>query len=512
MVFDDIIVGSGSSGAVLAARLSEDSDRKVLLIEAGPDYPSVASTPGTLLDGRHLPSNHDWGLTAEMVSGRTVDYARGKVIGGSSSVNACLALRGMPADYDEWRALGNTDWDWARVLPVFRDIEADELGAGDYHGGDGPIPIRRYGSIEHGPAQAAFVAACEALDFSTSPDNNHPDATGVGSGPWNHRLAGNQTIRGSTAIAYLLPARDRESLTILADCLVDRVLFERNQAVGVEVKNATGRERLLGRRITLCGGAFGSPSILLRSGVGPADDLVALDVEPRISLDGVGRNLTDHAFSSVSWETPPGVIDEDSPLIQVLLRYTARGSSQDNDMQVIPFQYLPQPAFQLGTMLMKPHSRGTLQLRSKDPEVQPNLRFNLASEREDIRRLVEGLKLLSKLVQTPDLIAIGSDRVSIWDGSTLPATKFAKLVDQDAWAQEYVLRSVRHYVHAVGTARMGPANDPGAVVDQHGRVHGAVGLRVADASIMPTIPRANTSLTCIMIGERIATWMREQDD
>ena len=516
MQFDEIVVGSGSSGAVVAARLSEDSWRKVLLLEAGPDYPNVESTPESLLNGRQVAGDHDWGFTAEMVEGQGglrsnhfKGYPRGKVIGGSSSVNACIALRGTPADYDEWRAFGIADWDWAKVLPVLMQIEDDQDEHGEFHGLGGPLPIRRLSPADLCPAQAAFVAACGELGFPAAHDNNHPEATGVGSGPWN---LGSGSVRISTAIAYLLPARGRQNLTIRSDCLVNRVLFDGKRAIGVEVECEGGSETILAERVTLSGGAIGSPAILLRTGIGPAEDLKALGVEPQVSLNGVGRNLIDHAFVGVSWETAPGIVDENSPFLQVVLRYTAPGSSQANDMQAIPFQALPQPAVQLGVALMKPHSRGTLRLVSKDPEVQPDIRLNLASDAEDVRRLGEGLKLIGRFVQTPQLADLGARAVTLYEGETIPAEQFVGLLGQDDWVNDYVRSFADDYVHPVGTARMGSANDPGAVVDRHGRVHGTSGLRVADASVMPTIPRANTNLTCIMIGERVAAWMREEDD
>jgi choline dehydrogenase len=277
MEFDEIIVGSGSSGAVLAARLSEDCGRQVLLIEAGPDYPDLERTPKSLLNGRQMPAGHDWGFTAEMVAGRSRAYPRGKVIGGTSSVNGCVALRGTPSDYDEWGALGNSDWHWANVLPAFIRIEDDRDAHGDCHGVGGPIPMRRYASTELGPVQAAFAAACRELGFPVTHDHNHPEATGVGFGPFNLR---SDSVRVSTAIAYLLPARGRSNLTIRSDCLVDQVLFDGTRAIGVEMESHDGPERILGKRVALSAGAIGTPAILLRSGVGPADDLRAIGIYP----------------------------------------------------------------------------------------------------------------------------------------------------------------------------------------------------------------------------------------
>jgi choline dehydrogenase len=510
MEFDDIIVGSGSSGAVLAARLSEDRGRQVLLIEAGPDYPDLKRTPQSLLNGRQMPADHDWGFTAEMVAGRSTKYSRGKVIGGTSSVNGCVALRGTPSDYDEWGALGNSDWNWADVLPVFIRIEDDRDAQGDHHGAGGPIPMRRYASAELGPVQAAFAEACRELGFPITHDSNHPEATGLGFGPFNLR---NDSVRVSTAIAYLLPARGRANLTIRPDCLVDRVLFDGNRAIGVEVENHNGRERVFGRRVALSAGAIGTPAILLRSGIGPADDLMAIGIAPKISIDGVGRNLIDHAGVGFSWDAAPGTIDENTPVAQIILRYTAPGSCLQNDMQAYLLQVLsPQPKLLIRALLLKPHSCGTLRLHSRDPKAQPVIQLNLASEPEDARRLGEGLRLLGKFIRTRQLGPHLAPSVILDDGETVSARKLGELLEQSEWVDAHVQSVVRHYVHPVGSARMGPPGDPDAVVDQHGKVHGIAGLRIADASVMPTIPRANTNLTCIVIGERVAGWMREQDD
>jgi choline dehydrogenase-like flavoprotein len=507
MEFDDIIVGSGSSGSVLAARLSEDKQRQVLLLEAGSDYAEIEKTPASLLDGRRPANDHDWGFTAEMVPGRSQEYPRGKVTGGCSAVNACLALRGTPVDYDEWAVLGNPAWSWRQVLPVFSRLEDDRAMQGDYHGAGGPTPIRRYARSELDPAQRAFVDACVELGFPKVQDHNHPEATGVGSGPWNLR---GDSIRVSTAIAYLLSARLRSNLTIRPDCLVDRVLLEGNRAVGVELESGGTRERVFGRRITLCGGAIGSPAILLRSGIGPAEDLRAVGVEPRVSLAGVGANLIEHAGVGLGWKALPGVIDESTPLTQTLLRYTAPQSDQVNDMQVMLLHLMPQGELQLRALLVKPRSSGVLQLRSRDPHIQPNIRLNLASNPEDVRRLGEGLRLLSRLIRTSPLVDQGAYTIILDDGETLSTEDIVVRIEQETWLEAYIRRTVSHYVHPVGTARMGPDGDPGAVVDQRCRVRGVTHLRVVDASVMPTIPRANTNLTCIMIGERVAEWMREE--
>ena len=273
MEYDDIIVGGGSAGAVLAARLSEEPARRVLLLEAGPDYATLESTPADLQDGWRMSLRaHDWGLTAEAVPGRAIPYPRGRVIGGSSAVNATIALRGVPADYDEWAALGNDEWSWAKVLPHFRRLEDDPEGAAELHGRGGPIAIRRWRPDELIPVQRAFFEVCRRLGFPEVTDHNHPEATGVGPFPQNRR----DRLRLSTAIAYLLPARHRPNLTIRPHCLVNRVLFAGDRAVGVDIGAGGEPEQVRGRRITLAAGAIGSPAILLRSGIGPKAALAEL--------------------------------------------------------------------------------------------------------------------------------------------------------------------------------------------------------------------------------------------
>jgi choline dehydrogenase len=313
----------------------------------------------------------------------------------------------------------------------------------------------------------------------------------------------------STAIAYLLPARARPNLTIRPRCLVDRVLLEGGRAVGLAIlgDSVVEREEVRGGRITLAAGAIGTPAILLRSGIGPADELSAFGIAPAVNLPGVGANLIDHARVNINLTTlsPPR---EDLPFLQVVGWCTATGSPAENDLQLFLFRNDQQPVSRLGVGLMRPRSRGVLRLGDRDARCPPDIRLNLAFDPEDERRLVEGLRLLCSLASTDDFAAQHTNVITLDDGRSLPATEaFAALATTDD-AARYVRRTVSHYVHPVGTARMGPANDSGAVVDQYGSVYGLERLRVADASIMPNIPRANTNLTCIMIGERVVEWMR----
>ena len=512
MEYDDIIVGGGSAGAVLAARLSEDPARKVMLLEAGPDYATVELTPADLRNcWRMSLREHDWGFTAEAVPGRAIPYPRGRVVGGSSAVNAAIALRGVPADYDEWASLGNDAWSWEKVLPYFRRLEDDPDGAAEVHGRGGPIAIRRWREHELIPTQQAFLEVCRRLGFPEVADHNHPDATGVGSFPQNRR----DRLRISTAIAYLLPARERPNLTIRPNCLVHRVLIDDLRAVGVDVESGGERAQVYGRRITLAAGAIGSPAILLRSGIGPKEALVDLGTEPAVDLPGVGANLSDHPVTRLLLVPKAGSCELETPLAQIVLRYTAPGSDEFNDMQQVIFSHVEVAglggeravaavgaplAIGLPVALERPRARGRLSLASADPGTQPLIHLNYASNPEDLRRLLEGVRLAWRIAHEPE-IEHHVTRVALLSEETLGS---------DEALASYVHATVATQFHPTGTARMGPTGDPTAVVDQHCRLRGVENLRVVDASIMPTIPRANINLTCIMIAERLADWMQQE--
>jgi choline dehydrogenase len=345
------------------------------------------------------------------------------------------------------------------------------------------------------------------VGYTAIDDHNAPGATGVGPAPANMR----DGVRVSTSIAYLASARDRANLTVMERCLVDRVLFDGQQAVGVAFERDGTTDQVFGQRITLCGGTIGTPAVLLRSGVGPASDLLPIGITPVVDLPGVGANLIDHASLQISLNSTSDATHADLPLWQIIARCTAPGSAEHNDLQLALFSMPQQPASRLTVKLMRPRSRGTLRLKDADPHHQPDIRLNLATDPEDVRRLVEGIQLLLELAETPEISALHTERVTLDDARELSLQDASASLRSFGAAAAYVYQTVSHYVHPVGTARMGPVGDAGAVVDQRGCVHGVQGLYVADASIMPNIPRANTNLTCIMIGERIAEWMRLTD-
>ena len=506
--YTDIVVGSGSTGAVIAARLSEDPARRVLLIEAGPDYPDTETLPEDLRNGLY-PSlvAHDWGYEAEAVAGRSIPLPRGKVVGGTSAVNSCLAVRPDPADFDEWVALGNEGWSWEEVLPYFVRLEDDKDFGLPLHGKGGPIPVWRWRDEQLIPLQRALLDACKDLGFPEVADHNAPGSGGVG--PLAQNLIGSQRV--STAVAYLAPARKNEGLEIRPDTVVDRVLFENGRAAGVRVITGAVAEEITADRVTISAGAIGTPGILLRSGIGPAAQLDRLGVPVVADLPGVGRNLLDHPTCLVTLAPRPGVYDESLPGTQIVLQYTAPGSAEENDMQVYLFSHVDLNAYaknlkdQIGTDkvfmisagIERPFSVGDVTVESLDPEAPPRIRFNYLDHEEDRRRLREGMRLAYRIAQTPQMRLFTTGRV-------VPSPEV--IADDDA-LDAFMLSTVGTHFHPVGTAKMGPADDPQAVVDSRCRVHGVPGLRVADGSVMPKIVRANTNLTCIMIGERVADWM-----
>ena len=492
MKYDTIIVGAGAAGCVLAARLSEDPCRSILLIEAGPDYTNLKTMPDEVRLGYSSQSgmvarSHDWGYTAK-AGNRTENIIRGKLVGGSSAVNAQIYLWGLPYDFDRWADLGNTEWSWAETGPWFRKVETD-MNFVDGHGSDGPIPVRRYLELEWNVLQSAFYKACREEGFADCPDLNRPYATGVGPYPMNNPNG----IRVSAAIGYLNPVRARENLTIFPQTLTHQILFNGSKASGVYIERNTQRESVEADEIIIASGAIGSPLLLQRSGLGNTNQLPLVGVSPRFALPGVGQNLRDHPAVPMTWQANTAGSSE-THWHQVGLRYTAKNSVDPDDMMVYVAHVSDEPKLLMRPTVNLAKSAGHLGVASADPLTRPYIDYGMFSDAFDFERMREAVRLCLQLVDHEAF----SHHIA---GVIQPArSDLASDGQLDAW----ILENATTGHHVCGTCKMGPSSDPNAVVDQSGAVYGTEGLRIVDASIMPDCVRANIHATVMMMAEKIA--------
>ena len=496
---DTIVVGAGSAGAIIAARATEDRAHRVLLVEAGPDYPGAL--PADLTNGsRNSLRAHDWGFSHRVNSWHRVNFPmpRGRVVGGSSAVNTCIALRGQPYDYDEWANLGLPDWSWSRCAPAFKRLETDLDFRDEHHGQDGPIPIRRHQLDELVPWQAGFLEACEELGYPTIEDHNLPGQTGAAPTPMN-KVSGR---RISAAEAYLTPSvRERPNLTIRSQTLVRRILFHQRRVLGVEVEHRGEVQSLYAERVVLSAGALGTPGLLLRSGVGPKADVERLGVDLVADVPGVGHRLLDHPGCALFMRVNVGFV-RNAPLIQTLLRYTSE-HGRTCDMGVQPGSMVPLLGlkdFSLCSIMAavgKPTGRGRIHWPTAHPHQKPVVTSGLLDDPDDRRRAVEAMRRAYELTETRALRKLA---VHFWPSRrTLRDPKAI-----DGW----IRRATDSGYHPSGTVPMGPDSDPMAACDGRGRIRDVDGLIVADASLMPTIPSANTNLPTLMIGERFGDWLK----
>jgi len=521
-MYDYVVVGAGSAGCVLAERLTEDAATSVLLLEAGPaDEAQEIHIPVTF--SRLFKSAIDWTYYTEEephLNNRKLYWPRGKVLGGSSSINAMIYIRGNHYDYERWRDAGNEGWGYSAVLPYFKKAENQERGASEYHGVGGPLNVmdRPYTN----PLSEAFIEAGVELGWPQRDDFNGATQEGFG----NYQVTQRQGRRHSAAVGYLHPALGRSNLTVHTQALVTRILFEGTRAIGIAyLKNGTEQQVRVNKEVILSGGAVNSPQILLLSGVGPADQLRALDIHVVADLPGVGGNLQDHPFVSVcnTSTQPISLFDIEKPEnLQEYLEHQ-RGPFTSNvgeagafirtrpDLPEPDIQYhfapvfyinhgltpVEQHGYTIGPTLVTPQSRGHLALRSTDPTEHPAIHANYLASEADVQALVEGVKIARRLGQTKAF-------ASFHDVETLPGPQ----VQSDKEITAYLRSTVETLYHPVGTCKMG--HDPLAVVDEQLRVHGIEGLRVIDASIMPTIINGNTNAPTIMIAEMAADMLRQQ--
>ncbi len=521
MEADYIVVGAGSAGAIIAARLSEDPEVSVLLLEAGPrDRSPLLQIPAAARYAFNA-AKYNWNYLSEpeaALNGRQLTQPRGRVLGGSSSINGLVYLRGNPLDYEAWAEAGAAGWSYAEVLPYFKRLERWARPANPYQGEDGPVRVSAVADLN--PIAAAFMAACREAGYDPSEDVNGHQQEGYGRFPMNAA----DGYRWSTARAYLGPARRRPNLSILTAVQADRIVFEGRRAVGLEVRHRGGRSEMKARSaVVVSAGAFNSPKLLMLSGIGPADHLRAHGIAPVQDLPGVGAHLLDHPISAIQvacrqtvslaghlgltarlkaslrWLVRrDGLLASNHFECGAFIRSAAGIQCPDIQLYLFPIavaegskDFMREHGFQVQVSPQRSRNRGWVKLASSDPDASPRIRFNYLEAEQDFLDLRTAFRLAREILAQPALSALSGREI-------LPGPKVHGDREMDAYLKDHLQSSY----HPAGTCRMG--QDDSSVVGPGCRVHGLEGLYVADASVMPTLPACNLNAPTMMIGEKAA--------